>query len=66
MNLKTFIIKQYVNHDDIEHIIGHDILIYIKTAIKYLALLAIIFLVYRIVRLYWLDEETIALVFGVA
>lgn len=65
MHLKNFIIRQYVNHDDIEHIIGHDILIYIKTAIRYLALLAIMFLVYRIVRVY-VDNETVTLIFGVA
>ncbi len=64
MNLKNFIIRQYVNHDQVEHIIGHDILIYIKTSIKYLALLAITFLVYRIVRVY-INTEMITMIFGV-
>lgn len=64
MNLKNFIIRQYVNHDSIEHIIGHDILIYIKTSIRYLALLAITFLVYRIVRVY-IDTEMVTMIFGV-
>lgn len=62
MNLKTFVIKQYVNHDEIEHIIGHDILVYIKTAIKHLAILTILLLVYRVVRLY-IDRETATLIF---
>lgn len=65
MNLKTFVIRQYVNHDDIEHIIGHDILVYIKTAIRYLAILMIMFLVYRIVRLY-VEPQLVSLIFGVA
>lgn len=65
MNLKTFVIKQYVNHDEIEHIIGHDILVYIKTAIKHLAILTILLLVYRVVRLY-IDRETATLIFWVA
>jgi|GEM_PF-3670244 len=63
MNLKTFVIKQYVsNHDEIEHIIGHDILVYIKTAIKHLAVLTIMLLVYRLVRLY-VDQELASLIF---
>ncbi|MBP6911058.1 hypothetical protein KBC03_05750 [Patescibacteria group bacterium] len=65
MNLKAFVIKQYVNHDEIEHIIGHDILVYIKTAIKHLAILVMLLLIYRVVRLY-IDRETATLVFGVA
>ena len=65
MNLKTFVIKQYVNHDEIEHIIGHDILVYIKTAIKHLAILTIMLLVYRLVRLY-IDREMASMIFGVA
>lgn len=65
MSLKTFVIKQYVNHDDIEHIIGHDILVYIKTAIKHLAILVILLLIYRLIRLY-IDRELASIIFGVA
>lgn len=66
MNLKHFVIKQYVsNHEEIEHVIGHDILVYIKTAIKHLAILVILLLVYRIVRLY-VEPEMVSLLFGVA
>lgn len=64
MNLRTFVIKQYVNNQDIEHIIGHDILVYIKTAIKHLAILFIMLLVYRLVRLY-IDPELATMIFGV-
>ncbi len=64
MSLRTFVIKQYVNHDDIEHIIGHDILVYIKTAIKHLAILFIFLLIYRLVRLY-VDWEIATMIFGV-
>lgn len=65
MNLRTFVIRQYVsNHDEIEHVIGHDILVYIKTAIKHLAILLIMLLVYRLVRLY-VDPELASLIFGV-
>ena len=65
MNLKTFVIKQYVNHDEIDHIIGHDILLYIKTVSKHLAILTIMLLVYRLVRLY-IDREMASMIFGVA
>ena len=65
MSLKSFVIRQYVNKDDIEHIIGHDVLLYVKTAIKYLALATIFLLVYRIVRLY-ISPDLASLIFGVA
>ncbi len=65
MSLKTFVIKQYVSNHDIEHIIGHDILVYIKTAIKYVAIIVMLLLVYRVVRLYF-DPELVSTIFGVA
>ena len=55
--IRTNIIKKYLHDQEIYDIIGHDILIYRWIVLKYLVILAIIYLLYLVIHQYIYNQR---------